>query len=430
MKPKILSWNVRGLNSPNKRLRVKNLIRDWKADIICLQETKLKHVDRSIIRSLWSCVYAGWASLPSKGASGGIIVMWDKRVIELVEESIGEFVVACSFKSLEDGFGWGFAGIYGPNNDNHRKLLWDEIAGLCSWWEGPWCIGGDFNTTRFSSERSGDSNTGSAMTDFSALIFELDLLDLPLGGGDYTWSNGRAWSHVDRFIVSPSWETHFPTLCQKRLPRLCSDHFPLMLDCGGLHEGRKYFKFENMWLKTEGFLDKIRSWWSSYQILDTPSFVLAGKLKALKNDLKTWNIETFGNLNDQRCTLFQELQCFEDKETTWALTADEKERKTVVIAELEKITLLEEISCRQKSRALWLKEGDKCTKFFHRVANSHRRTNAIEVLHSNRRIISNRTAIKEHIVLFYDQLLKEQHSWRPKVDGLSSTLSMQQVQRG
>ncbi|KAG6663989.1 hypothetical protein CIPAW_02G060000 [Carya illinoinensis] len=182
MKPKILSWNVRGLNNPNKCLRVKNLIRDWKADILCLQETKLKYVDRNIIRSLWNCTYAGWTSLPSKGASGGIIVMWDKRVVDLVEESVDEFVVACSFKSLEDGFMWGFAGVYGPNNDNSRKLLWDEIAGLCSWWEGPWCIGGDFNTTRFSSERSGDSNSGSAMADFSALIFELDLIDLPLGG--------------------------------------------------------------------------------------------------------------------------------------------------------------------------------------------------------------------------------------------------------
>jgi exonuclease III len=37
MKTKILSWNVRGLNEGGKRLKVRNLIRQWNADIICLQ---------------------------------------------------------------------------------------------------------------------------------------------------------------------------------------------------------------------------------------------------------------------------------------------------------------------------------------------------------------------------------------------------------
>ena len=41
MNLKIVSWNVRGLNEQDKRLQVRNLIRKWKADIVCLQETKL-----------------------------------------------------------------------------------------------------------------------------------------------------------------------------------------------------------------------------------------------------------------------------------------------------------------------------------------------------------------------------------------------------
>ena len=43
---KILSWNVRGLNDRRKRSRVKNLLRGWKCDVICLQETKLTGMDR------------------------------------------------------------------------------------------------------------------------------------------------------------------------------------------------------------------------------------------------------------------------------------------------------------------------------------------------------------------------------------------------
>jgi exonuclease III len=37
MKPKILSWNVRGLNEGQKRLRVRNLLQDWKVDIVCFK---------------------------------------------------------------------------------------------------------------------------------------------------------------------------------------------------------------------------------------------------------------------------------------------------------------------------------------------------------------------------------------------------------
>jgi hypothetical protein len=34
MKPRIISWNVRGLNEGDKCLRVRNMLRHWKADIV------------------------------------------------------------------------------------------------------------------------------------------------------------------------------------------------------------------------------------------------------------------------------------------------------------------------------------------------------------------------------------------------------------
>ena len=42
MKIKMILWNVRGLNDPKKRLVVKNLLREWKCDVVCLQETKIE----------------------------------------------------------------------------------------------------------------------------------------------------------------------------------------------------------------------------------------------------------------------------------------------------------------------------------------------------------------------------------------------------
>ncbi|KAG6652322.1 hypothetical protein CIPAW_06G176400 [Carya illinoinensis] len=124
MKPKIVSWNVQGLNDANKCLRIKNLLHEWRANIVCLQETKLKYITRRIVRSIWSCPYVDWAYLASNGVSRGVLVIWDRRVVEKMEEFIREYTVACSFRSVEDNFMWaffyvGFCWYLRPNWDSN-----------------------------------------------------------------------------------------------------------------------------------------------------------------------------------------------------------------------------------------------------------------------------------------------------------------------
>ena len=65
------------------------------------------------------------------------------------------------------------------------------------------------------------------------------------------------------------------------------------------------------------------------------------------------------------------------------LSLEEKLAKGQLKVELEKVLLMEEINCRQKSLALWLREGDNNTEFFHRIANSNHRINTIGRLSVN-----------------------------------------------
>jgi hypothetical protein len=37
-----------------------------------------------------------------------------------------------------------------------------------------------------------------------------------------------------------------------------------MFDCGNLRQGKYLFRFENRWLGAEGFIEKVKTWWSSY----------------------------------------------------------------------------------------------------------------------------------------------------------------------
>ena len=49
-------------------------------------------------------------------------------------------------------------------------------------------------------------------------------------------------------------------------------------------------------------------------------------------------------------------------------------------AQVQHLLSLEEISWRQKSRMLCIKEGDNNTKFFHKMANTHKRYNHLSFL--------------------------------------------------
>jgi len=178
MKPKILMWNIRGLNAIEKRLEIRGLLKEWKADIVCLVETKMSVISREVVRSLWGC-HVDWCYMGANGASGGVLLMWDRRVVEKVEDCVGRYTVACSLRNTDDNAVWAFGGVYGQNDDKDRRDLWVELAGLMSWWEMPWCIGGDFNVVRFPSERSSGANFSVAMEEFLDFIFMQNLADLP-----------------------------------------------------------------------------------------------------------------------------------------------------------------------------------------------------------------------------------------------------------
>jgi len=83
------------------------------------------------------------------GRLGGIIIIWDPQVLELVDSYIGTFSVCCKLKSLFDDFVRVLLGVYGPNGDNLRSAFFEELVTFMSIWDIPWCVGGDFNVVRF-----------------------------------------------------------------------------------------------------------------------------------------------------------------------------------------------------------------------------------------------------------------------------------------
>ena len=79
---------------------------------------------------------------------------------------------------------------------------------------------------------------------------------------------------------------------------------------------------------------------------------------------------------------------------------------------------MKEISWRQKSRETWLKEGDKNTRFFHRMANSKRKRNCLKKIKINGLWLSEEQEIKRGVVRAYQNLLSDLGGWHLSLNGL------------
>ena len=102
-----------------------------------------------------------------------------------------------------------------------------------------------------------------------------------------------------------------------------------------------------------------------------------------------------------------ELKALELAVEGGGLKEEERERKSLLCRDIERALLQEEISCKQKSRVKWLKEGDKCTKFFHLMANLNKSFNTIDSLLIDWSLSSNPAATRELAVNFYEYVLRK-----------------------
>ncbi|RVW85331.1 hypothetical protein CK203_045523 [Vitis vinifera] len=348
MKLKIISWNVRGANDSSKRKIIKNYIRSQRVDLMCIQETKIQEMSEGIVRSLGTGRFLDWRALNAEGAAGGILICWDKRVLDILEWEEGHFTLSCRFKIMENGATWVFTGVYGPFTKMEREGMWEELGALRGLWDDPWCLGGDFNITLSQQERSSHRRITSAMRRFAETVDELELVDMPLQGGEFTWNGG-----LNNQIVSANLRS-----------------LPNRVRGGGIRRGPTPFRFENMWLKVEGFQDVVRAWWQGIDVRGSASYRLATKMKEIKK-------------------------------------AKESFKKWV---------LLEEAHWRQHSREIWLREGDRNTGFFHRMASAHRRNNAMGSIKVNGEWLVEEQEVKEGIVNSFQQLLTEDMAWQADIE--------------
>ncbi|KAL4205544.1 hypothetical protein AMTRI_Chr01g115140 [Amborella trichopoda] len=230
---KVLIWNVSGLGQSSRKSVVRAFTSKLSPTILALLKTKLLAPNHQLIRRVWGSRPYHWISLPADGASGGIWVVWHPFDLSLINHFIGSFSVTLLLSNISDGVQWKFSAVYGPNSCFLMQRFWLELDHISSLPHLVWCVGGDFNVTRWSYERNTSTSISPEMRDFSDFISRNDLLDIPLQSCQYTWSShspNPTLCKLDRFLISMEWEEKFSRTLSQALPKPASDHCPILLD--------------------------------------------------------------------------------------------------------------------------------------------------------------------------------------------------------
>ncbi|XP_077249371.1 uncharacterized protein LOC143888867 [Tasmannia lanceolata] len=265
---KIGIWNIRGLGADKKILAVKDFIQSRNLDLVAIVESKTMGVTEVLINKIWGRNNREWVAKEAVGSAGGIIIIWRSNSFNLMGATIHQFAISVLFDSVHWNERWMLTIVYGPAKARDRSALWPELMMIRDNWQGPWIVGGDFNTIRFPSEKNRPGRITTSMRHLSNFIQDGQLIDLPLEGSRYTWSNNQeslVKSRIDRILVSKEWEEVFTKIFQRALPKPTSDHNPLLLEISNYSGGPRPFRFDVDLCEIPGFDDKISGWWKELE---------------------------------------------------------------------------------------------------------------------------------------------------------------------
>jgi hypothetical protein len=248
--------------------------------------------------------------LLAEGNSGGILSIWSKVNNSLVFTFMGEgFVGVC--------IDWGVVNkrcvvvnVYAKCDINAKRRLWENLLmSKSGFGDCLWCVVGDFNSVRRREDRRGVglSISSSSVVDrreFDDFVEALFLEYLTPVGGYFTWihPNGISMSRLYRVLVSESWSSFWGDQILRVLPRVVSDHCPLLLKSSNIVSGPKPFRFCNHWLHHDGFVKLVEEGWVMNNVTGWMGFILKEKFKTLKGIIKGWKRREFDGF-EEKCNI-------------------------------------------------------------------------------------------------------------------------------
>ena len=206
-----------------------------------------------------------------------------------------------------DSFSWRLITVYGAAYDEHKQDFLDELNNIMDSWDGPTLLGGDFNLIRSSSDKNNDNINYHWSDSFNEWINHWSLMEIKNPTRAYTWTNNQEqpiMALLDRVFTATELEAHYPLISVKGIPRMGSDHVPLVVHFGNSQTSKPYlFRFEKWWLTQDDFHDLVRKSWDSPCHESNPLDIWHLKLKRLRQQLKSWSLNVNADLKRKKTDL-------------------------------------------------------------------------------------------------------------------------------
>jgi hypothetical protein len=265
-----------------------------------------------------------------------------------------------------------------------------------------------------SDKHNGEAVSPYEVSDFSDCCFDIGLRDANYTGCHYSWSNGIVWSKLDRVLINPSWSSlQRSTHVHFEPPGAFSDHSPAAVRLDPYVQGKRNFKFLNMWASHDSFSEVVSSHWLS-PVYGTPMFILCRRLKLLKVHLKELNHLHYSHISERVLRLESELEHHQfelqqDMDNQTLLAQDRTLRsKLLTIKFAEKQFFSQKIKCN------FLKHSDKGSKFFHALLGQNHRRNFIPaIMCSHGSLSTSLHEVGNEFVSFYQRLLGSSRTTLP-----------------
>lgn len=204
-------------------------------------------------------------------------------------------------------------------------------------------------------------------------------------------------------MANSTWKEAHPDFKVRHLPRYKSDHSPLLLSCDAPSDanarrgGRHGFRLEHMWLDHPNFVKILKDSWRDTTMMDN----FGEKVGKCGADLSRWASKEFGSVRRRKKKLTETLLKCQDGEE------NDQKRQPMQAAEreLDHVLKLEETMWHQRSRVLWLKDGDRNSAYFHQKASNRKRRNTIDQISDGQgNVVKKEEEIEKVIREYYTEM--------------------------